>query len=254
MGFPGRGLSEISSAGLISLAALFALRSRAGRLSAALAAGALATLGFYTRLNNLPMALAVAAFALPVRLPVRLALRPKVWLGHVSLTTVGAVAGTLCLGLLLFAWRTWHYTGVFSVFYGTQLTTLSLWQPGAPLRASIERVVGSLMMVLTMSDPPRLDPHAAPLLVGVGGSMLALAGVKRLRELPLALVLFCLAACSGALVARGAAYPGRFSIHLIGAASAVTACAIAVLTRWPAKRPPPKMTLKTDNDSDYCFD
>ena len=178
------------------------------------------------RLNNLPMAFAVAAFGLPLCLPARLALRPKVWLGRVSLTTVGAVAGTLCLGLLLFAWRTWHYTGVFSVFYGTKLPTLSLWQPGTPLRTSIERVGGSLMMVLTMSDPPRPDPHAIPLLLGVGGSALALAGVKGLRELPLALVFFCLAACLGALVARGSAYPGRFSIHLIGAASAVTVCAI----------------------------
>ena len=48
----GRGLSEISSAGLIYGAALLALRGRAGSRVAAIGAGLLATLAFYARLNN----------------------------------------------------------------------------------------------------------------------------------------------------------------------------------------------------------
>ena len=42
-------------------------------------AGLLLVLGFYTRLNNLPMALAVAAFALPITLPASAMWRPRVW-------------------------------------------------------------------------------------------------------------------------------------------------------------------------------
>ena len=61
----GRGLSELSSMGLLYAAALFALRGRGGYAPAVVAAGVLASLAFFTRLNNLPIALMVAAFALP---------------------------------------------------------------------------------------------------------------------------------------------------------------------------------------------
>jgi hypothetical protein len=53
--------------------------------------------------------------------------------------------------------------------------------------------------------------------------------LKVFRELPLAPVAFFLVACSGALAARGVAYAGRFSIHLLGAGCALTVCAIASL-------------------------
>ena len=59
----GQGLGEISSAGFVCLAALCAMRSAHGRVVPALTAGVLATLAFYTRLNNLPMALGVIVFA-----------------------------------------------------------------------------------------------------------------------------------------------------------------------------------------------
>jgi hypothetical protein len=44
---------------------------------------------------------------------------------------------------------------------------------------------------------------------------------------PLPLALFFLVACSGALAARGVAYAGRFSVHLLGAGCALTVCAVA---------------------------
>src|SRR5262249_26099780 len=55
----GFGLSEISSSGFVYLAAWAALRSRHGSIRWAALAGACATLAFYTRLNNLPMAFGV---------------------------------------------------------------------------------------------------------------------------------------------------------------------------------------------------
>ena len=60
-GLIGGSLSEITSAGFIYLGAFMALRSRRGSLLWAVAAGLLASLAFYTRLNNLPMAAAESA-------------------------------------------------------------------------------------------------------------------------------------------------------------------------------------------------
>jgi hypothetical protein len=234
-GYLGRGLSEISSAGLLSAAALVALKSRHRRWGLAIGAGMLATLAFYTRLNNLPMALAVAVFALPLHQPAIALRRPRTLLSgaRTSWPTAVAVVSTICVGVLMFAWRTYHYTGHFSVFYGTQRDLLSLYQPGMSIATLAERMAGSVMMVLTMNDPARWDPYALPLLIGAGCSLLAVAGVPRLHELPLAPVLFCVSSFAGALISRGSAYSGRFSIHVIGIACAVAACTAAALaTPW----------------------
>jgi hypothetical protein len=234
--FLGLGLSEISSAGLLYLAALLVMSSRHGNWRAAIAAGVLATLAFYTRLNNLPMAFAVAVFALPVRMPARIAFRLPVWLPRTAWLTVAAVCGTLCAGLLFFTWRTWHYTGVLDPFYGTQRSRQAVWTPGMSLQAYSSSIVSSVLLTLTMNDSGRFDVHATTLLAGTAVSLLAVAGVPRLRNLPLGPVLFCLAGISGSLVARGGAYPGRFSIHLIGVTSAVVACTAALLCRMPFTR------------------
>ena len=221
--FVGFGLSEISSAGFISLAALFAMR---GRARDGLIAGVLATLGFFTRLNNFPMAVAVAMFALPITLPVRAVWQMKRWPAprwRVAVATLAALA----IGLTLFAARTWYYTGEFSVFYGTQREHLSVWRSGMPLRAAIDSMAGSVMMVLTASDPPRLAWHAVPLLAAAVIAFAALVGVPGVREAPLPVVLMFVAGCSSALVTRGWAYEGRFSIHLFGAAGALCAWGFA---------------------------
>ena len=234
----GRGLSEISSAGLISLAALVALRSRRRSWRLAIAAGVLGTLAFYTRLNNLPMAFAVAVFGLPVRQPVRTLFRPGTWVRRTSWRTVAAVTLTLGLGLLLFAWRTWYYTGVFSVFYGTQRDLLAIWQPGMAAGTVLARMAGSVMMVLTMNDPARFDPFALPLLLGAAISVLAIVGVPRLRELAIAPVVFCLSGLAGSLVARGSAYPGRFSFHVIAVSCAIVTCAAALVRESGVRKAP----------------
>jgi len=99
----GFGLSEISSAGLLSMAALCALASRRRRAMLAVAAGLLATLGLYTRLNNGIMAIGVALFALPLSVRVCDLVRPAAWWKRVSWLTV--FAGTLEIGWALLAPR-----------------------------------------------------------------------------------------------------------------------------------------------------
>ena len=217
----GRGLSEISSAGFVYAAALFAIRARGGNWRAALAAGVLATLAFYTRLNNLVMAAAVTVFAAPRQL------RPWIrW--RESLI----VAAALASGVWLFAWRTWYYTGIFSVFYGTQRNLLGVWQPGMPFATAVARMASSVAMVLTVNDPPRFDLFALPVLIGTAGALLAAVRAWRFREVSPRLLVFFGAAIAGALVARGSAYPGRFSIHAIPIACAVAVCcAVAISPR-----------------------
>jgi hypothetical protein len=211
----GYGLGEISSAGFVYLAALCAMRSVKGHLIPAVAAGALATLAFYTRLNNLPMALGVMVFA---------------WRPHASLKPAAVIAATIAVGAALFAWRTWYYTGVFSLFYGTQRDLLAIWQPGLGLARVLPAMASSVLMVLTVNDPPRLDPYALPVLIGAAAALLRLLCIPGVRGLPLAPCVFLATGLAGSLIARGSAYPGRFSMHVIPAASAVCVCAIAAVS------------------------
>lgn len=224
----GRGLSEFSSAGFLYAAALLALRARRGYWPAAVAAGLLATLTFLTRLNNLPMALAVVVFALPVRMTVADAWRPRVWLPRISRPVALGVLGGLAIGLWLFTARTYYYTGVPSMLHGTSAGLNSLWRdsPGAIDLAG--RLTSSLMMLLTMNDPPRFDVRAVPVMAGFAAALLGIARVVVLARLPLTLVLLAIAGVAGAFVARGTAYPGRFSIHLIPVTVALTICALAM--------------------------
>ena len=68
--------------------------------------------------------------------------------------------------------------------------------------------------------------------------MLALLRVPWCRDVPAGPALFCAAGLAGALVARGTAYVGRFSIHLMPVAVALTACFGAkVLEQVGARRP-----------------
>jgi hypothetical protein len=232
----GHGLSEISSAGLLNMAALCAIASRHRRTAVAIAAGVLATFAFYTRLNNLFMALGVALFALPLDVPVRALVRPAAWWRRVSWRTVVIVPTIIGLGLLGFAWRTWHYTGAFSLFYGTQRDSLAMWTPGRPLGAVLQRLTHFLMMVLTVNDPPRFDVYALPILAGAGVAVLSIMGTPGLRDLPAAAVLFFFASIAGVFVAAGGAYTGRFSIPVMPITCALAVCAAARLSRGPVGR------------------
>jgi hypothetical protein len=225
----GRGLSELTSAGLIYAAALFTLRGHFSQKHV-LVAGLCLMIAFYTRLNNLPFAIAVAAFSLPMRQEAGEWLQWRRWWPRCSRPALAGVVAAIAAAILLFSLRTYYYTGSVNALAGTQAGARSVWQPTAAGETAIENVIGSVLMVLTMNDPARLDPRALPILFGVGASMLALAGVAGFRRLPLNLALLCLAGVAGAFVARGSAYPGRFSIHLIPVTAAVTVCTIAILS------------------------
>ena len=230
----GSGLSESAAAGFIYAAALCAMLASNWRLRAA--AGVLATLGFYIRLNNLPLAFAVAVFAIPHDVLARDLWTPRAWLRRVNWATPATIAGIVALGMMLFALRTWYFTGRLSFFAGTTISVNSIYQPGMPLTELARRMLDSAWMVLSMNDPPRFVWHAIPLLAAAPLSIAALLYVPVVRNLPLSLVLFFLAGISGALVARGVAYSGRFSTIVIGSATAITISFVAGLIFGDASR------------------
>jgi hypothetical protein len=99
-----------------------------------------------------------------------------------------------------------------------------LWQPGTTFGALLAKFADSVALVVTMHDPPRLDWKSVPVMAGAVVAPLAIIGVARLRDVPALPALFFLAAISAAFVARGWAYEGRFSVHVIG-----VTCALAVI-------------------------
>ena len=230
--FLGRGLSEIAAAGWAFLAADFLLRARLGRRRVALAGGVFAVLMFYTRLNHLLFAGCLLALLLPVRAPTRwreaIAAVRRVRPG--AAVVYGATFGA---GVALFALRTWWFTGVFSVVYGTslknndtglRLTTLA----SAPVW---KRVAHSVSALVWMNEPPSPDPRAAIVVLGVLLSIVALIQVPRLDRLPLAIAIVTLGASASSFLAHTHNYPGRMSIHLVPFAVAMAACAVTRLVR-----------------------
>lgn len=224
----GRGLSELTSAGFIYGAALAALRGRRGSVPAIVIAGVLSVLAFYARLNNLPMALAVCLFALPARMPAAAAIRRplSVWRAASKPVVLGVLA-SIAIGLHLFTLRTWHFTGVYSMLHGTSTGANTMWKVGESL---FQSMASSVLMMLTMNDPPRFDVRAVPLLLAPAVSLLGCLGVRPFARLPLSAAAVCLAGVSSALIVRGTSYPGRFSVHLIPIAVVVTVCALSELT------------------------
>ena len=243
--FFGRGMSEYTSAAFVYGAALFAMRGRTGYGPAIVAAGVLATLSVYTRLNNAPMALAVALFALPARTPIAALWKPATLWRSLRKPVMAGVLGAIAVGLHLFSLRTWHYTGVYSMFFGTSTPINTVWKLGESL---IESQAKSVLMMLTMNDPPRLDVRAVPVLFGFAAALLGLARLQPFARLPLPLVVLGLAGVSGALVFRGIGYPGRYSIHLVPVTVTLAVCAVALLfkrDRPTRSRPPARQSPGT---------
>jgi hypothetical protein len=109
---------------------------------------------------------------------------------------------------------------------------LSAWQPGRPISDGVRTVVETIMIMLSATDPPRLHAGALPLFAAALIALAALFRVKPFHRLPFALSAFSLSSLAGALVAHVGSYTGRFSIHLIGAMTAVLVCAVSQL--WTA--------------------
>jgi hypothetical protein len=234
----GRGLSELSSMGFIYAAALTAMRARRGHAGAMAATAVLRALAFYTRLNNLPMVCAIVVFAIPTRTPIVDIWRVSVWERLASRRAMLAVAGGVMVAMWLFTWRTYYYTGRIDMFFGTQADDRAVWKSTFTMVEGLREVAASVMMVVTMNDPPAFDVRALPIVGGMVAALLGLIGVPRLRSLPLNACALALSGLTGAIVARGSAYPGRFSLHLIPAAVAVLVCALALLLNGRLTRSP----------------
>jgi len=115
---------------------------------------------------------------------------------------------------------------------------LAIWQPGMSIRTGLERTLDSVLMILTVNDPPRFDPFAMPVMLGALVAALAIVSPTLRRIAPVPAVWFFLAGISGAFVARGSAYPGRFSLHILGVTCALSTCAVSALVARATRRPP----------------
>jgi len=235
----GRGLSEIVASMWIYLAALSLLRARANSPHYALLAGIFAALAFYTRLNHLPLIVALTALLLPDAVAAGEAFAPQSW-RQLPWRLAGIYVLVVAAGLGAFAARTWYYTGLIDLFAGTTrvhnatglgLTLDSLWSAAA-WRAALE----SVLMIVTVADPPRFDVRSVLVVAGFGASVLAVLRVPLVRRLPLGVVVTSIAAVAGGLVARGVAYPGRFSIHLMPVAVAIAMSAVAMVVGSPVEQ------------------
>jgi hypothetical protein len=224
----GRGLSDITAAGWMALGAAYLLRARLGRVDAALMAAIFAVLMFYTRLNQLLFAGVLLALLLPGR-------TASQWFDAwrairlVNVRSATIYAATIVAGVVLFAARTWWYTGKFSFLYGTSFvvaqTGLGLRTIGSP--SAWARAGGNLSAMIWMNEPPRPDPRAALVVLGVFASLAALAQVPYANRLPLSIAVVTIGATASSFVAYAHHYPGRMSVHLVPFAVAMTACAAA---------------------------
>ena len=228
--FPGRGLSEVAAAGWAFAAALLLVQAQNTGAASAFAAGLLATLMFYTRLNHLLFAGFLVALFVPLTVSARWS-DVRASLSRINLTGAVTYLATFAVGVALFATRTWWYTGVFSVLYGTSLknndTGLRLGTITSP--AVWSRISHSLRALVWMNEPPSPDPRPLLVVAGVLLSALALLQVPRVSRLPFAVAVVTLGACASSLFAHTHNYPGRMSIHLAPFAIAMTATAGAKL-------------------------
>jgi hypothetical protein len=238
--FVGRGLSEITAAGWAFLAMFFLLRGRKGSPLWIASAGVFAVLMFYTRLNHLLFAPFLAALLLSLRVP--MAMKPLVaGLRGVSPRAVILFGGVFAIGVFLFALRTWHYTGVFSVFYGTSLPNHDIGlRPWTILNREVWAAIAhSLASLFWMTEPVRADPRAIVVAAGALVGFAALLQVPIVRNVPAALVIVAAGATVGSFLVHVHAYPGRISVHLVPLMSALTFIALAraldvIIGRSPA--------------------
>lgn len=228
--FLGRGLSEIAAAGWGFIAMFFLLRGRRGSPAWAVTAGLFAVLMFYTRLNHLLFALFLPAFLLPTRTPMVLSrLRSAIFSLPVSKAAV--FAATFAAGVIGFAWRTWHYTGVFSLFYGTSLKNNDTGlRPWTLLDRDVwAKIAHSLQATIFMNEPPRPDPRAIVMVAGVAVALIALGWKRIAYSVPAIAFIAAAGGTLGAFLAHAHGYPGRFTIHLLPFASALAITGAAAL-------------------------
>jgi hypothetical protein len=224
--FVGRGLSEIAAAGFAFFATLAVVRGPR-RPAIAVAAGVLGVLTFYARLNQLLFAVSLAALWLPLDVPASWR-RVSNAIDRRAVRLQVIYLATFAGGVGLFALRTWWYSGVFSLLYGTSLknndTGLRLWTLGSP--EVWKRIAHSLSALVWMNEPPAFDVRAVLVVAGTVASVLACLQVPRFSRLPVAIAVVTVGAVMSAFVAHTHAYPGRMSIHLVPFTVAMTVVAV----------------------------
>jgi hypothetical protein len=228
----GRGLSEISAAMCVYLAA-FALRRTDGRAwKNALVAGLCAMLAFFTRLNQLVLLASMLLLLIPEAVEAGSAFRVRDIWRRLPKAAGAIYLSCIVLAVLAITTRTWFYTGRFSLFFGTQrdLVSTGLGLSTIFSKAAWGHALESVAMIVTVQDPPRLDPRVVIVTIGAACAVLGLLAVPVVRRLPLGLAVFCVGAFAGGLLVRGSGYAGRFSVQLIpvGTAVAVTSLALAL--------------------------
>ena len=226
--FLGRGLSEIAAAGWAFLAMFFLLRGRRGSTAWPLAAGVLAVLMFYTRLNHLLFAAFFPIFLLSCRTPMVMA-RLRAALLRIRWRPAIVFVATFVAGVTMFAWRTWYYTGVFSLFHGTSLKNNDTGlRPWTVLDGEVwSRIAHSLQATIFMNEPPRPDPRALFVVLGVLVAIAAVLQVPIARRVPAIAVITLAGAFVGAFLAHAHGYPGRFTIHIVPLTAALAMTAVA---------------------------
>ena len=91
--------------------------------------------------------------------------------------------------------------------------------------------------------------RAVPVVGGMLVATLGLLAVPTVRALPLGASSLVLSGVTGALVARGTAYPGRFSVHLIPGAVTLFVCALAMAVSGLRTRGQPRVRQPQDMTS-----
>jgi hypothetical protein len=226
----GRGLSEISAAGFAFAAMACLIRARGGELRWVTGAAAMGAFAFFARQNHLLWVPCLVLLLLPddvgseVR-GVRAAVRRLPWK-----PVVGYLSG-FAVALLAFMARTWYFTGAFSLLHGTSLrhndTGLRPWHF---LDAAVwSRVGHSLAGLVFMNEPPHVDPRSLVVVAGVMVGLLAALQLSFSRTIPAGLLLVASGSVVAAFLAHSHGYPGRFTVHLIPLASAITAIAASTL-------------------------
>src|SRR2546423_10379300 len=118
------------------------------------------------------MAGAIALFGLSARVPLHrfVTRRPaapnaSAWRTSIAWRTSVTVSVVLVAGVLFFAWRNWHFNGVFSVFHGTQRYVVGIWKPGMSFVDVGPAWRRSLLMGITVRDPPGVALESLPLII-----------------------------------------------------------------------------------------
>jgi hypothetical protein len=150
----------------------------------------------------------------------------------VSWKAAAAYLGVFALAVGAFMTRTWYFSGHFSLFYGTALrhndTGLRPWHV---FDSEVWSKVGhSLMGLVFMNEPPQPDARSFVMVAGVVIALLAIVQLPIANRIPAGLLLVTIGGALGAFLAHSHGYPGRFSVHLVPLASALTAIAASMMT------------------------